>query len=546
MRFFKVNYLYGLFLLTISIPLITLTGLQAWGDWYDDAFITYRYADNLSNGGGLVWNLGEAPTEGFTSILHVLVLVPLMQVGMDGLEAARWINAAFLLATAFFLYRASIRFTPAGKASALTVSILFLLLPSSVLLVMVGLETPIYTFFLLIAVIYSAKVLNSSATGTWTQPSILALIWFLLILTRPEGGLAILATWCVVLLCKWKRKETSLRQITRGTLIFVSLVGVYIVWKLNYFGNLLPNPFYIKSSGLGPSPLGINSILTFLDLYAGIIAIALATVALVFGKRTNAFLGGSPINRFLIKISITTFILNALFYIRTDTLMDIHGRFLYPMLPLVILVAAPLITLGSENLLQLRNRMIPVSFASLGTALLVLSGANLGSLLSAYSFTTFSESIAGEKLDIENNVQLNLAQTLSDYPLITRTKIAYGDAGVIPYLTRSLWVDPVGLNDTFLARSKDITESANYFFDQEPDLVLIPVNNENEPIEFGHGLLGNYAAWANESRWSEYQTVGTIQRTDTPYSLEVRVRNNTPLTTSLTDFIRQRILSAQN
>ncbi len=36
---------------------------------FDDAFISYRYARNLADGFGLVWNLGEAPVEGFTNLL---------------------------------------------------------------------------------------------------------------------------------------------------------------------------------------------------------------------------------------------------------------------------------------------------------------------------------------------------------------------------------------------------------------------------------------------------------------------------------------------
>jgi hypothetical protein len=180
---------------------------------------------------------------------------------------------------------------------------------------------------------------------------------------------------------------------------------------------------------------------------------------------------------------------------------------------------------------------------SVGMALIFLSGTNLGSLRSAYIPSTFLNSLSAERVELEDNVQLALAQTLSEYPQIAETKIAYGDAGVIPYLTRAPWVDPVGLNDTFLAQSRNLDDSAKYLFDQEPNLVLIPVDETNEPITYGHGLLGNYAAWNDNARWTEYRTLGTISRSDTPYSLEVRVRQQTPLTDSLTDFLQNRILS---
>ena len=40
----------------------------------DDAMISMRYARNLAEGHGLVWNGSEPPVEGFTNFLWVLVM----------------------------------------------------------------------------------------------------------------------------------------------------------------------------------------------------------------------------------------------------------------------------------------------------------------------------------------------------------------------------------------------------------------------------------------------------------------------------------------
>ena len=40
----------------------------------DDAFIFFRYAGNIFSGHGFVWNLGEAPVEGYSSFLYLIVL----------------------------------------------------------------------------------------------------------------------------------------------------------------------------------------------------------------------------------------------------------------------------------------------------------------------------------------------------------------------------------------------------------------------------------------------------------------------------------------
>lgn len=60
------------------IPHIILLVLQVmfFGLIIDDAFITYRYANNFLNTGVLTYNIGEFQQEGFSSILWVFILVP--------------------------------------------------------------------------------------------------------------------------------------------------------------------------------------------------------------------------------------------------------------------------------------------------------------------------------------------------------------------------------------------------------------------------------------------------------------------------------------
>ncbi|HEX9725550.1 MAG TPA: hypothetical protein VGC53_14820, partial [Vicinamibacteria bacterium] len=48
----------------------------------DDTYIFLRYAENLANGNGLVFNLGER-VEGYTSPLWVLLLGLFSRLGLD-------------------------------------------------------------------------------------------------------------------------------------------------------------------------------------------------------------------------------------------------------------------------------------------------------------------------------------------------------------------------------------------------------------------------------------------------------------------------------
>src|SRR4029077_14243219 len=43
-------------------------------NYWDDAYVTFRYAQHLAHGQGLIWNIGGERSEGFTSFLHVTLL----------------------------------------------------------------------------------------------------------------------------------------------------------------------------------------------------------------------------------------------------------------------------------------------------------------------------------------------------------------------------------------------------------------------------------------------------------------------------------------
>ena len=53
----------------------------------DDAYISLRYAHNLAEGNGPVWNVGER-VEGYTNLLWTLLLAALMSAGLDPARSA--------------------------------------------------------------------------------------------------------------------------------------------------------------------------------------------------------------------------------------------------------------------------------------------------------------------------------------------------------------------------------------------------------------------------------------------------------------------------
>ena len=49
----------------------------------DDAYITYRYAENLAAGKGLVFNAAAPPVEGYSNLSWILLLALLARLGLD-------------------------------------------------------------------------------------------------------------------------------------------------------------------------------------------------------------------------------------------------------------------------------------------------------------------------------------------------------------------------------------------------------------------------------------------------------------------------------
>jgi len=69
--------------LAILALVYALAALYSFPKWtVDDAYITYRYAENLANFGALTWNVGEKPVEGYTGVALPLILAAGIRLGI--------------------------------------------------------------------------------------------------------------------------------------------------------------------------------------------------------------------------------------------------------------------------------------------------------------------------------------------------------------------------------------------------------------------------------------------------------------------------------
>jgi arabinofuranosyltransferase len=83
--------------------------LLAWVNRFiqDDAFISFRYAENLVRGEGLVWNQGER-VEGYSNFLWTILIAGGMKLGFEPVLLSQVLGVAlyaFTLSCSFLLAR---------------------------------------------------------------------------------------------------------------------------------------------------------------------------------------------------------------------------------------------------------------------------------------------------------------------------------------------------------------------------------------------------------------------------------------------------------
>ena len=217
--------------------------------WFlcDDAFISFRYARNLMEGHGLVFNPGER-VEGYTNFLWVLELAALWKVfGLRPENVAPWLSVLCTIGTlAAVVWWAEA--LPGLRWRGLVVWMaLGFLCTSATFAVWTsggGLETRQFALFVVVAV-----VCLSVHAGTRWGLLAASLSLGAAAYTRPEGLLiaACCFGWFVAQrVVAARRLRVDLRELGWLVLPFVALVGAQFLFRHGYYGEWLPNTYYAK------------------------------------------------------------------------------------------------------------------------------------------------------------------------------------------------------------------------------------------------------------------------------------------------------------
>ena len=234
----------------VLLVLIFQVCMALWSGWdathrhwlSDDAFISFRYAKNWSEGHGLVYNIGEF-VEGYTNLLWTLWI----GVGMSMGWQPEWFAHLSSLGAFSILLGLLIRFHHRGLSVPL---LLIVGMPHVRIFATSGLETQ---SFLTLIVLFVWALKHQHWRTLW-------LAMFLGILTRPEGGLL----WASVLPVLWfnNLKKHSVQTFFIGG---VALGGL-VLWRWMTYGELLPNTYFAKAQSAQWSQ-GLLYVWLFVQMY---------------------------------------------------------------------------------------------------------------------------------------------------------------------------------------------------------------------------------------------------------------------------------------
>lgn len=219
----------------------------------DDAYISFRYAHNLVEGEGLVFNPGEY-VEGYTSLIWTLLMVVPEALGVPVHLFSAYLGMAFGLLALVDVWRIC-RSVGASLWGVSAAVIALGLYPAFWLTVTNGLEGGLFTF-LLTRTVFLLLCERATYAG---------LFGGLLFMTRPESVL-ILPICALYRLFSPRNQTLPFRQRIVHCLIpllapWLALVLAVTLWRLAHYGAWLPNTITAKSiplSALSFQRIGSN------------------------------------------------------------------------------------------------------------------------------------------------------------------------------------------------------------------------------------------------------------------------------------------------
>jgi hypothetical protein len=379
----------------------------------DDAYIHYRFADNLAHGRGFAFNPGE-PTPGSTAPLWVVLLAAGEIAGLSPVLVSKLLGALSFVACAWLAWRYASRLRGDDRRAMLLAAVAGVLVALSGRMIwaaLSGMETVAFAAITLLAI---DRLLDRPLDVPTSA------LLGLAALLRPEGYLLFFFAVLLSLLSP-RRSGTSSSSVLRfssNAFVFVLIVSPYLVFSFVTNGSLLPNTFRANARELTTVEYLFRYVRYLGDDNS--VVLVLALLGLWIANRDRRLW---PLASWAVGFPLIAALL-------TPNLRH-HGRYSIPLIPFYVLLAVAGLY-GYAN--QVSERLARRAVLVLSAAMLVLG------LVTTYKW---SGTFAADARDI-TQMQVAMARWVEANTPPSAT-LALSDIGAITYLSGRRMIDIVGL-----------------------------------------------------------------------------------------------------
>jgi arabinofuranosyltransferase len=439
--------------LIIGSILLIFFAFKVFGFIHDDAFITYRYSYNLRHGLGPVFNPGEH-TEGYSCPLYMVMTTLLMFLPGDVLVRAKLLGVGFALAALWAAWRLARELELPEWARAAVP--LFIGVNSSVAFSAIdGMETSFQMFLVTMAALTFVREQKAGS-------GIKSALWLLAVaLNRAEGFLFFLAALIPFVL---NARKAGFGQRERKWLaVFILPMTLFFVWRLAYYGDLMPNTYYAKNVGFdvviekGPPYLFRTIFVNLAErLPMAGVSVLLWLVALAGVSRPGLRRGGALV--------VPLFVLvQTIFALRTSGDWMQGWRYMMAVVPLWTLLIVGGIAEPVEAIEKLGKRAAGLAVA--GASVVVFIGLCLWAApeFQDHKEGAYSWAEQGWAMDARGLLRgFRMENTWRSADFLNKTipagaTIAFSEMGATPYFTPGIrWLDTYGLTDRTIAHDTSL------------------------------------------------------------------------------------------
>jgi len=222
-----------------------VVGGERYFSLFDDAMVSMRYAKNVAHGYGLVWNPGGERVEGYTNPLWVLYmsLVHLLPIPPSKTSLIVQVTAAIFLALNLIYARRLALVVSRGSDAVAwgAVALIATYLPINNWSLQ-GMEVSV---LVLLTTACLWMVVRNYETGVFSP--VVYLLLGLATLVRADMAVPYAAVLSFLVAADPVHRR---RHLVWGVAALACAVAVQTLFRLSYYGELLPNTFYLKVTGI--------------------------------------------------------------------------------------------------------------------------------------------------------------------------------------------------------------------------------------------------------------------------------------------------------